>query len=291
MATESPIRISEAGGKWPSHKEAATFGQPSRNMVTEDLGILLKGHRFHGRGNDVAPNRSGSAPPSMEGSFLAIENLLHQQNTTENTSLTTLSRAVQNCESEEQLRASPAYLAYYSSNVNLNPRLPPPLTSWENRHLGHHIGSFRDNGRFSSDHGSKSSLSTHKEEPEDDSPKRPYENELVKTTGVWHRPGAPSLASQHKNAVDLIQVTIFISTSQFCDIHSIFLHINCIANYLIISYVLIAYLSIYQKNSPFIFSSLYLFFAFLVDSNSMIVLYCTLLSTCHLLPAVKICNV
>ncbi|MCD7452356.1 hypothetical protein HAX54_016284 [Datura stramonium] len=33
--------------------------------------------------------------------------------------------------SEEQLRSDPAYIAYYYSNVNLNPRLPPPLLSKE----------------------------------------------------------------------------------------------------------------------------------------------------------------
>ncbi|KAK7329233.1 hypothetical protein VNO77_23385 [Canavalia gladiata] len=215
MATESPIRISEAGGKWPSHKEVAAFGQPSGNMVTEDLGILLKGHRFHGGGKDVAPNRSGSAPPSMEGSFLAIENLLPQLNATQDASLATLSRAMQKCESEEQLRADPAYLAYYSSNVNLNPRLPPPLTSWENLRLGRHIGSFRNNWRLSSaDDSGKSSLplpqtqrtlSTHKEESEDDSLQQTYDSELVKASGIWHRPDATSLPTQQKNVVDLIQ--------------------------------------------------------------------------------------
>ncbi|XP_047154374.1 pumilio homolog 6, chloroplastic-like isoform X2 [Vigna umbellata] len=98
MATESPIRISEAGGKWPTLKEAATFGSPSHHMATEDLGIFLNGHRFHGSGRDVVPNRSGSAPPSMEGSFLAIENLL-SQNTTRNARLGSLNRAVQKYDS------------------------------------------------------------------------------------------------------------------------------------------------------------------------------------------------
>ncbi|KAK7388122.1 hypothetical protein VNO78_22928 [Psophocarpus tetragonolobus] len=98
MATESPIRISEAGGKWPSLKEATTFGSPSRHMETEDLGIFLNGHRFHGSGKDMVPNRSGSAPPSMEGSFLAIENLL-TQNTTRNVSLGSLNRAMQKYDS------------------------------------------------------------------------------------------------------------------------------------------------------------------------------------------------
>lgn len=230
MATESLIRISEAGGKWPSHKEAAAFGSSSRNMATEDLGILLKGHRFQGGGKDAAPNRSGSAPPSIEGSFLAIENLLPQHNTAQNASFANLSSTMQNCESEEQLRADPAYLAYYNSNVNLNPRLPPPLTSWENRHLGRHIISFRNNWRMSTtDDSGKSSLhlpqrtlSTHKEESEDDSPQQPYDDELVKASGIWRSPDAASLASQHKNMVDLIQVIILTLTSQFCEIRSVF---------------------------------------------------------------------
>lgn len=216
MATESPIRISKTGGKWPSLKEAASFGPPSHNMATEDLGILLKGHRFHGSGKDVTPNRSGSAPPSMEGSFLAIENLLSQQNTTQNASLATLNRAMQKCESEEQLRADPAYLAYYSSHVNLNPRLPPPLISRENRHTGRHISSFSNNwGSSFADDSSKSSLqlsqrtlATHREESEDDSPQKPCDDELVKASGTWHRPDVASSASQNKNVVDLIQVII-----------------------------------------------------------------------------------
>ncbi|KAJ0075459.1 hypothetical protein Patl1_35219 [Pistacia atlantica] len=45
-------------------------------MAAEELGLLLKGNRFHGDQTDMIPNRSGSAPPSMEGSFAAIGNLL-----------------------------------------------------------------------------------------------------------------------------------------------------------------------------------------------------------------------
>ena len=33
--------------------------------------------------------------------------------------------------SEEEVRSDPAYLSYYYTNVNLNPRLPPPLLSKE----------------------------------------------------------------------------------------------------------------------------------------------------------------
>ncbi|KAL6332032.1 hypothetical protein AAG906_020391 [Vitis piasezkii] len=52
-----------------------------------------------------------------------------------NSSLASLRSAIENSESEEQLRSDPAYFAYYCSNVNLNPRLPPPLISRENQRL------------------------------------------------------------------------------------------------------------------------------------------------------------
>lgn len=93
MATESPIRVSGAGSKWSSLKEAATFAPPSHDTAAEDLGMLLKGHRFHS-GKKDAIGRSGSAPPNMEGSFLAIEDLLSQQNFTQSASLETLCRPV-----------------------------------------------------------------------------------------------------------------------------------------------------------------------------------------------------
>ncbi|KAI4344439.1 hypothetical protein L6164_011668 [Bauhinia variegata] len=156
MATESPIRISEAGGKWPSSKEAASYGSPSQNMATEDLGMLLKGHRFHVSGKDVVPNRSGSAPPCMEGSFYAIENLLSRQNTVQNASLENLNRSMKK----------------YDSNKGSLQLL-------------------------------QGTLSTHKEEPEDD--QSPLQPELDKTNGIWHRQDVDPLASQYKNVVDLIQ--------------------------------------------------------------------------------------
>ena len=95
----------------------------------------------------MVPNRSGSAPPSMEGSFAAIRNLMTPQNNL-NSSLASLSSAIENSESEEQLRSDPAYFAYYCSNVNLNPRLPPPLISRENQRLVRHVGGFGNNWRL-----------------------------------------------------------------------------------------------------------------------------------------------
>ncbi|XP_024965523.1 pumilio homolog 5-like isoform X3 [Cynara cardunculus var. scolymus] len=177
MATESPIRIMETSGKWPSHNEMAAFGKPSNNMGIEDLGSLLKGQSFQEKQRALAPNRSGSAPPSMEGSFAAIENLMFRHKIAENASPNS---HTDTCQSEEQLRADPSYFAYYSAHVNLNPRLPPPLISDENRHLFRNVASTGNNRRlpsFDDSSGSfrltQSNLSTHREESDDDrSPKQ-----------------------------------------------------------------------------------------------------------------------
>ena len=217
MATESPIRMPETSGKWASHQKASTFVPSSANIAAEELKLLMKGHRFTGSGKDVAPNRSGSAPPSMEGSFLAIDNILSQQNSAASGSMEGLNIAIGNYESEEQLRADPAYLAYYCSNVNMNPRLPPPLISWENRRLVRHIGGYGNNwGLTSVDdsgnvslHLSHGALPTHKEEPEEDqSPQQPPNNWVDRAGGVWSEQDTTSLADQNKVSGDLSQVTI-----------------------------------------------------------------------------------
>ncbi|KAK9281483.1 hypothetical protein L1049_004386 [Liquidambar formosana] len=216
MATEIPMRMvdSSGPGKWASRKDAATFAIPLNNMAAEELGLLLKGHRLHGDQRDMVPNRSGSAPPSMEGSFAAIGNLMAQQNSSLNASLANLSSAIKYCESEDQLRADPAYMAYYYSNVNLNPRLPPPLISRENRHLVQHIGGFGNNRKLTSFDDSASSslhlsqglLSTHKEEPEDDrSPRQGLDDWPESSSAFMPGQDTASLAGRHKSLVDLIQ--------------------------------------------------------------------------------------
>ncbi|KDP46602.1 hypothetical protein JCGZ_04536 [Jatropha curcas] len=199
MATESPIRM-------PSHNEAATFVSSTPNMSVEDLGLLRKGQKFHGNGRDMVPNRSGSAPPSMEGSFLAINNLIFQHNT----NLGNLNSAVQNSQPEKQS----SYLAFYDSNINLNPRLPTPPISRENRHMGSHIGRFGSNwGLTSVDdsgnislHLSQVTLSTHKEESEDDnSPHQPSDDLIGQTNGFWSGEDSSALIGQSRSLVDLFQ--------------------------------------------------------------------------------------
>ncbi|XP_058113538.1 pumilio homolog 5 isoform X2 [Magnolia sinica] len=214
MTTEIPMRLVGSGGasNWHSSKEATALTSSSNNMAAQELGLLLSEHRFQANGRDMVPNRSGSAPPSMEGSFASIGNLFGQQKSSLVESLTSLNNAIENCESEEQLRADPAYVAYYWANVNLNPRLPPPLISRENRHLAHRIGGFGDNRRLTSfDESSSRSLtrdvlSTHKEESEDErSPRQASSDWAEKSTGFLSRQYTRSLTGRHKSLVDLIQ--------------------------------------------------------------------------------------
>lgn len=85
------------------------------------------------RERDLDINRSGSAPPTVEGALLAAGSLLRYPNfvkfdgsgrsSDNSTSIDALT--------EEEIRSHPAYLEYYYSHENLNPRLPPPLLSKE----------------------------------------------------------------------------------------------------------------------------------------------------------------
>ncbi|KAH8505200.1 hypothetical protein H0E87_012448 [Populus deltoides] len=198
MATESPLRM-------PSHKEPATFAPPTPNMAVEELGFPRKGQRFHGSGRDTVPNRSGSAPPSMEGSFLAINNLIFHQNSNLNPRLGRSNDALQEFDSEKH-----SYVSYFGTGANPNTS-PIPR---ENQLAEHHAVKFGtnwgltpiDDSSNSSLHLSQGVLSTHKEELEDDhSPKQPVESLVNTTNGFWSGEAAASLAGQSKSLVDLIQ--------------------------------------------------------------------------------------
>lgn len=214
---ESPVRVVESsrGTKWHSSGNATTFGSPVKGMAAEELGLFMEEHGLHIHQADLVPNRSGSAPPSMEGSFAAIRNLLIEQNFSVNFSLDDLRNTMGNFESDEQMRSNPAYLAYYFSNMNVNVRLPPPIISKENRHLLHHIRSFRNNWKLTSTddsgngflHLSQGSLSTHKEVTEEESsPKQALEDIAKNGAAAMLGMNRVSSASRHKSLVDLIQV-------------------------------------------------------------------------------------
>lgn len=187
MATEVPVRLIES--------------TDVRNWPTAS---------FSGNQKFTVPSRSGSAPPSMEGSSIAILGLRGHHNSDLDAILENLNVGFESCQSEEQLRADPAYVAYYYSNVNLNPRIPPPLVSQENRRLAHHIG---DNWRISSlDGGNKKYLPashlvlpTHKEEHEDDRSPRSESNMTRNNSGSVSGQSTSPFLGRYKSIVDLIQ--------------------------------------------------------------------------------------
>ncbi|KAI4330901.1 hypothetical protein MLD38_029143 [Melastoma candidum] len=219
MTTEIPMRMVESGaaGNWVTSKVPMSFGPPLKAMAAEDLGLLLHTQKVTGSDPGIVPNRSGSAPPSMEGSFAAFANLLAQNNAGLDKSFADFSRTVAKFGNEERLRSDPAYIAYYGSHVNLNPRLPPPLISRENQRLVSHIGTFGNNCRLTSfnDSGNRSSfisggpLFTHKEEQEDDKlHPQIVEDYNLYATGENMTSSGQNInlsAARHKSLVDLIQ--------------------------------------------------------------------------------------
>ncbi|KAL6980566.1 hypothetical protein U1Q18_022207 [Sarracenia purpurea var. burkii] len=95
------------------------------NDYGEELGLLLSEQRrqeMSDRERETSPYRSGSAPPTVEGSLSAVGGLFARSGG---------GSADFDGLSDEELRSDPAYISYYYSNVNLNPRLPPPLLSKE----------------------------------------------------------------------------------------------------------------------------------------------------------------
>lgn len=202
--------------KWPTSKNPSAFGFRFTTMEAEELGILMKNYKTHEDQKEIAPNRSGSAPPSIEGSFAAIGNLMVPQKCTLNTSMAFSGSSLEIHEFEEQLRADPAYLEYYCSNVNLNPRLPPPLLSREKRCLARHIGGFGNNSKVTSlDDGingfmqlSQGSLSPHIEEPEDDRPPCKVPDDRAVSGVVLPEENSGSSAAHQKSSVDLIEGSV-----------------------------------------------------------------------------------
>ncbi|KAI3731105.1 hypothetical protein L1987_62288 [Smallanthus sonchifolius] len=89
----------------------------------EELGLLMREKRMSSSDRETELNmyRSGSAPPTVEGSLNAVAGLFDGGGNDRYMEFGGIS--------EEELRSDPAYVSYYHANVNLNPRLPPPLSS------------------------------------------------------------------------------------------------------------------------------------------------------------------
>ncbi|KAK1394218.1 Pumilio-like 2 [Heracleum sosnowskyi] len=104
----------------------------------KELGMLLREQRRNQDSDDREKElnlyRSGSAPPTVEGSTNAVGGLFNHGGGGGGSVFSEFdlnSKSGNGFSSEEELRSDPSYLSYYYSNVNLNPRLPPPLLSKE----------------------------------------------------------------------------------------------------------------------------------------------------------------
>ncbi|CAL9119005.1 unnamed protein product [Musa acuminata var. zebrina] len=99
----------------------------------EELGMLLREQRrqeARDRERELNFYRSGSAPPTVEGSLAAVGRLFGRVAGGGVSDLLD-SENGGGILSEKELRSTQAYLNYYYSHVNLNPRLPPPVLSKE----------------------------------------------------------------------------------------------------------------------------------------------------------------
>ncbi|XP_071706630.1 pumilio homolog 4-like [Rutidosis leptorrhynchoides] len=97
-------------------------------------------------------HRSGSAPPTVDGSLSAVGNLyrnngdVHIEGRINNNGI--ISTNDQVLSEEELIRSHPMYLSYYYDHGNFNPRLPPPLLSKEDWRVAQR---FQVSGSSSSD--------------------------------------------------------------------------------------------------------------------------------------------
>eukprot|EP00250_Pteridium_aquilinum_P016236 c23017_g1_i2 orf=716-3967(+) len=238
MATENPMRIMATSGMRggiPLNEGIRSSGvsglgsPPAHDGVAQELGMLLRSHtRLDSMLNrkDVLPHRSGSAPPSVEGSLAAMGGFLPPDVDSESSRIANSGsgEGIDIIDSEQELRSDPAYLAYYYSHINLNPRLPPPIISRDNYVLAQRLASsnFSDKKKFRSfDDSSKRSLflaqpmlPTHNEETESsEDEKSPIGNLLRHASGNWADKGGNALSgnslyglgARPKSLVDLIQ--------------------------------------------------------------------------------------
>lgn len=77
--------------------------------------------------------RSGSAPPTVEGSLTAVGGLFGGGGEGNPLTEFSASKSGNGFLSEEELCSDPAYLSYYYANMRLNPRLPPVMMSKEDQ--------------------------------------------------------------------------------------------------------------------------------------------------------------
>ncbi|KAK6137923.1 hypothetical protein DH2020_028336 [Rehmannia glutinosa] len=139
------------------------------SLQSEIESLLLQQQRNRSlileRERDLDINRSGSAPPTVEGaagSLFSIPNstkIYDNINHNNNDNIGVLT--------EEEIRSHPAYLEYYYSHENLNPRLPPPTLSREDWKVAQRIraAGFSLGLNLNNDNGGSSSSSLFSMQP------------------------------------------------------------------------------------------------------------------------------
>lgn len=120
-------------------------GNLEQSSLESELELMLRVR--HNRGSigperDLNMFRSGSAPPTVEGSLTAVGSLFGNPNFVQiDNSHSDGISSTNGVLTEEAIRSHPAYLSYYYSHENLNPRLPPPLLSKEDWRVAQRLHS------------------------------------------------------------------------------------------------------------------------------------------------------
>lgn len=117
-----------------SKVDVQTLDLPNRTLedtLQSELERILQEQRnqqFINRERGYDIYRSGSAPPTVEGSLSAFGSLRNFDYRANNSGRGNNNDGVL---TEDEIRSHPAYLSYYYSHESINPRLPPPLLSKE----------------------------------------------------------------------------------------------------------------------------------------------------------------
>lgn len=197
--------------------------------LEKEIGLLLREQRRQeadDHEHELNLYRSGSAPPTVEGSLSAVGGLFGGGSVpgfgggAAATSFPDFPGAKKGngFVSEEELRSDPAYLSYYYSNVNLNPRLPPPLLSKEDWRftqrmkggnpvlggIGDRRGSRADDGSGRSLFSMPPGFNSRKQESE-------IESDKLRGSAEWGGDGliglpGLGLGNKQKSLVDIFQV-------------------------------------------------------------------------------------
>ncbi|KAJ0963620.1 hypothetical protein J5N97_028742 [Dioscorea zingiberensis] len=183
-----------------------------------DLEAVLREQQHQSRAaldreRELNPYRSGSAPPTVEGSRRAVGSLFGVSGQSESFFLD--NHDAGEMLSEEEMRSHPAYLSYYYSNENLNPRLPPPMVSkedWRMAQRFHGFGGIGDRRKKESWEGDGGSSSLFSLQP-GVSPALPQQQQSHRGANAVIGLPDVGLGTRRKSFADVVQEEFNFSTS------------------------------------------------------------------------------